>query len=179
MIVNISESAVNLLDILTNNEARVSRQQEWLKSHSLPLISFTINMPGPIKMNDASKKIFNHGLNAIVDVCRDNGWLIISRQILMQKTGPEAIFAVDISSAMDLKQSMINIENNYPLGRLMDIDVIGKDGKIISRKAKMLDSRKCLLCEENAVICARSRRHTLSSLMNKIYEITFNDKYRY
>ncbi|MEH6533130.1 MAG: citrate lyase holo-[acyl-carrier protein] synthase [Photobacterium frigidiphilum] len=175
MIENVSKSAVNLLDILTNKEARVSRQQEWLKSHSLPLISFSINMPGPVKMNEASKTSFNQGVDAIGEACRENGWSIITRQILQQKTGPEAIFVVDVPSALDLKRSMIRIEHNHPLGRLMDLDVISKDGKTISRKGQMLDSRKCLLCEENAMVCSRSRRHSLPSLLNKIYEMTSND----
>ncbi len=175
MIENVSKSAVNLFDILTNKEARVSRQQEWLQSHSLPLISFSINMPGPIKMNESSKTIFNQGVDAIGEACRENGWSIITRQILQQKTGPEAIFVVDVPFALDLKRSMIKIEHNHPLGRLMDLDVIGNDGKTISRKGQMLDSRKCLLCEENAMVCSRSRRHPLPSLLNKIYEMTSND----
>lgn len=175
MIENVSESAVDLLDILTNKEARMSRQQEWLKSHSLPLISFTINMPGPVKMNEASMTIFNQGVYAICEACKENGWPIPTRQILQQKTGPEAIFVVDVPSAMELKRIMIKIEHNHPLGRLMDLDVIGKNGKVISRKSQMLDSRKCLLCEENAVVCSRSRRHSLPLLLNKIYEMTSNE----
>ncbi|WP_196356297.1 citrate lyase holo-[acyl-carrier protein] synthase, partial [Vibrio harveyi] len=53
---------VGLDDVLSNKEARVKRQGEWLKRHSLPLLSFTVNMPGPQKMTECTERIFEQGV---------------------------------------------------------------------------------------------------------------------
>ncbi|CSA56393.1 CitX protein [Vibrio cholerae] len=66
----------------------------------------------------------------------------------------------------------MKIEREHPLGRLMDLDVIDVDGHIISRQGAQLPRRRCLLCERDAVICARSRRHSVEALLAKIEEMT-------
>lgn len=172
MIKTVSESEVSLFDVLANKEARVKRQQGWLKSHSLPLASFSINMPGPVKMNEAAMHIFNEGIDAVIYACNGHGWRIVTRQIIHEKTGPEALFVIEAPSASMLKLAMMQIESSHPLGRLMDLDVLGADGKIVSRQGCQIARRKCLICEEDAVVCARSRRHDLPTLLNKINEMT-------
>lgn len=157
---------VGLDDVLSNKEARVKRQGEWLKRHSLPLLSFTVNMPGPQKMTECTERIFEQGVHAIQAICLEKGWSMAGRQLLRQVTGPEALFAVQAPNAMALKRAMIEIENNHRLGRLMDLDVIDVDGKIISRKGQGMTRRKCLICEQDAVICARSRKHDLQTLVS-------------
>ncbi|UXI02393.1 citrate lyase holo-[acyl-carrier protein] synthase [Photobacterium sp. TY1-4] len=168
----VSLSEVSLMEVLANKEARVKRQQEWLKSHSLPLISFSVNMPGPVKMSEAAMHIFNQGVDAVIDACDSHGWTIVTRQLLQEKTGPEGVFVVDAPSASLLKLAMMQVENGHPLGRLMDLDVLGADGKIISRQGSRMARRQCLLCEEDAFVCARSRRHDLQGLLGKINEMT-------
>ncbi|MEY8292793.1 citrate lyase holo-[acyl-carrier protein] synthase [Carnobacteriaceae bacterium 52-44] len=57
---------------------------------------------------------------------------------------------------------MVNIEENHPLGRLFDLDVLMLDqnnevqGK--SRTKLGLPVRRCFLCERPAKDCGRSRR---------------------
>ncbi|MGR5360197.1 citrate lyase holo-[acyl-carrier protein] synthase [Vibrio mediterranei] len=167
---------VGLDDVLSNKEARVKRQGEWSKHHSLPLLSFTVNMPGPRKMTECTERIFEQGVRGIQAVCHERGWVIAGRQLLRQTTGPEAIFAVRAPNAKALKRAMIEVEKNHHLGRLMDLDVIDVDGKIISRKGQGMARRKCLICEQDAAICARSRKHDLQTLVSHIESMVCYDE---
>ena len=57
------------------------------------------------------------------------------------------------------------------MGRLLDIDVIKSDGGKIARTEIGLPPRKCLLCGEDAPVCARSRAHTVSELFERTHQI--------
>ncbi|NAW70774.1 citrate lyase holo-[acyl-carrier protein] synthase [Vibrio sp. V27_P1S3P104] len=167
---------VSLDQVLANKEARVQRQAEWLKRYSLPLVSFSVNMPGPLKMTDCTKLIFDQGVQAIQEACIKKGWRIEGRQLLFQLTGPEAIFSVRVSEAIALKRVMIAIENQHRLGRVMDIDIIDVNGKVISRKGQGMARRTCYICDNDAVVCARSRRHDVQTLVSYIEAMVCHDQ---
>ncbi len=169
-------TAVNLDELLANKEARVRRQREWLQRHSLPLISFSINIPGPTKLTPSALKVFAQGMDAIHAACVQHGCTIVARQLLTQNTGPEAMLVIEGVSALELKKIMIDIESSHALGRLMDLDVIGRDGNIISRQGQHMPRRQCLVCDEDAVLCARSRRHSLAQLLAHIDAMVQNDE---
>ena len=63
------------------------------------------------------------------------------------------------------------IEDGGGLGRLFDIDVLDAGGKKLSREDLGLPPRKCLLCEQPAHACARSRTHTVMELTEQIESI--------
>lgn len=161
-----------LHEVLERREMRVKQQQELLKRYSCVLISFTVNMPGPIKMNEASRTVMDAGLDALKAACVFADWPILDCQKISENTGPEAIIAVDLKDPFLLKEAMISLEIHHPLGRLMDLDVIDTNGKIISPRGTKLPRRRCFLCEQEAVICARSQRHDMTSLVQKIEELT-------
>jgi holo-ACP synthase len=173
--VRMNKTSVELTEVLANKEARVKRQCEWLQRHSLPLISFTVNMPGPEKMTVISKRVFLQGVTALEHTCKMQGWTVIDEQILWQKTGPEGIFVIGCDNAMRLKKQMMAIECTHPLGRLMDLDVLDASGHIISRQGQQMPRRKCLLCDDDAAVCSRSRKHPLSALVHRIEEIAHDD----
>ncbi|ENM5816094.1 citrate lyase holo-[acyl-carrier protein] synthase [Vibrio mimicus] len=164
--------SVSLDQLLLRKEVRVRQQGEWLKRHSLPLVSFTVNMPGALKLNAASQTVMDAGIRAIQELCQQTGWPQVACQLLVEKTGPEAFLVIQAPSASMLKKAMMKIEREHPLGRLMDLDVIDVDGHIISRQGAQLPRRRCLLCERDAVICARSRHHGVEALLAKIEEMT-------
>jgi len=67
-----------------------------------------------------------------------------------------------------VKKLAAEIEETHSLGRLYDFDVLDADGKQISRVELGIASRKCLLCDNDAFQCGRSRNHGLSDLTEKI-----------
>ena len=85
-------------------------------------------------------------------------------------TGYVGFFVVDLESFI-VKKKMVKIEDDNDLGRLFDIDVISCDGKKVSRHDLNLPGRKCLLCDNDAFYCSRSRNHPVDELVRKIKEI--------
>ncbi|MEJ5072043.1 citrate lyase holo-[acyl-carrier protein] synthase [Enterobacter ludwigii] len=159
--------AVTLPELLASRDARQARQQAWLAQYALPQISFTTIAPGPLKDSELTRRIFNHGLRALRELLAASAWEIKRQSCLGLATGAEGLLAVD-APAQALKQAAITLEQLHPLGRLWDIDVLTAQGEILSRTALALPARRCLLCDNDARICARERAHPLADLLRRM-----------
>lgn len=149
--------------ILDAREWRVHRQKELLTQHQKPLLCFTMNIPGPVKWNRDIAVGFTVG-NLLL---RQSLSGIIHYESKYDIAGCCAFYVVDLP-AKRLKQIALEIEQTDVLGRLFDMDVLDTDGQKISREALGYPPRKCLICQENAWVCARSRVHGLDALQNQI-----------
>jgi len=157
---------VSIEDMMNCRDRRVSLQQEMLEKHHAPLISFCMNIPGPVKTNDAIRRAFNEGTELIYSALHEDEISILDVSEIHEKTGDELMLCVNADAA-NLKARMSRIEDTHPLGRLFDIDIINVDGTKLSRERY----RKCLLCERQAQDCARARRHSADELFAKINEM--------
>ena len=157
---------VGIDEVLNCREKRVAIQNDMIKKYNKPVISFTMNIPGPIKTNDEIKKAFGIGKNLILEKLKENNIEILEKEELNVNTGNELFISVN-SSAEKIKNITVAIEESCELGRLFDIDVIDVNFKKLSRKS----FRKCLICEEQAQECGRSRKHSVKELQDKIEEI--------
>lgn len=162
---------VTMLEILDSRELRASRQREWISTHSLPLISFTINMVGEVKLNHISKVAFQTGRESIITYCQSNCVEIKKQQVFEANTGFELLLCAENTTSAQLKALMVNLEGEHPLGRLFDIDVLDEKGMAVSRDELGLARRKCYVCDEQAKICARNRSHSLDELIGKMSEM--------
>ena len=86
-------------------------------------------------------------------------------QVKDLETGYEAYLAVNLPPRL-VKTLCCEIEDTHPLGRLMDIDVVGVD-----RAAIGLPPRKCLLCENEVRYYMRARTHSAEELLGRIEEM--------
>ena len=154
----------SLQEILDAREQRVERQQILLSQYQKPLICFTMNIPGPEKMNRDIAIGFAVGNWLLRD--RLSGCPILHKALHRKDTGCEAYYVVDLP-AKELKQLTIEVEDTDPIGRLFDIDVIDTDGRKLTREMLGFDRRKCLLCDNDAAVCARSRAHGLDQLQDR------------
>ena len=68
-----------------------------------------------------------------------------------------------------VKEKTILIEEKNHLGRLVDLDVFNEAA--ITRKDLQCEMRKCLICDNYAHICARSKAHSDIEVFDKINEI--------
>jgi holo-ACP synthase len=144
----------------------------------LPLISFTVNIPGAIKNTSGSRRIFYEGCKVLREQLEGSSLSIVSFKIYELDTGHEAYFVVK-TDEVALKKIVLQLENTHPLGRLFDFDVIGPDGRSVSREDLGYPKRKCLLCEQEAHVCGRSRRHPMEELIKAIQlmvDAYFQDK---
>ena len=157
---------VGIDEVLNCREKRVAIQNEMIRKYRKPIISFTMNIPGPIKTNNEIKKAFDIGKNLILEKLKENNITILEIQELNENTGNELFISVN-SLAKKIKNITVSIEEASELGRLFDMDVIDINFEKLSRKS----FRKCLICEEQAQECGRSRKHSVEELQNKVEEI--------
>ena len=157
---------VGIDEILDCREKRVAIQNEMIKKYNKPIISFTMNIPGPIKTNNEIKKAFDIGKNLILEKLKENNIEILEIQELNENTGNELFISTNLL-AEKIKNITVVIEESSELGRLFDIDVIDVNFEKLSRKS----FRKCLICEEQAQECGRSRKHSVEELQSKVEEI--------
>jgi holo-ACP synthase len=159
--------------ILDAREKRALRQAELIEKYHLPVISFTINAPGENKNNEIINEIFLFGREALLSLLNlENIKIVAEFTSEALPSGPEAIFSLE-ADAIRLKELSLSIEEHHPLGRLFDIDIIDCDLNPISRKNLGYEGRKCIVCNNDAKVCARSQRHDISDVIacfNRIYD---------
>ena len=146
---------MTLTELLAAREARVQRQRELLHTYGKPLVSFTMNIPGPVKNNELITAGFLLG----------SQWLtaqfpsILYKEERLLPTGCEGFYVIE-GKGQEIKALCIQLEERQPIGRLFDLDVLLPTGEKLQRP----HPRSCLLCGEDARICARCRRHSLQAL---------------
>ena len=158
---------INLQQMLARREAR-AREQELLRvKYHGTLISFTMNIPGPIKTNELIRKAFNTGKNLLLGRLHDIHAYINHSSEVHEDTGDELLLSVKNIPAETLKDLAVSIETSSAIGRLYDIDIIDAEGKKLSRK----DFRQCLICNRQAQECARSRTHTVKEMQEAVINL--------
>lgn len=156
--------------ILQSREDRALKQEQLVSIYNNPIISFTLNIPGPIKDSKKYRKIHDVGMDAIVNILKESDSHIKYMERIDLVTGPEGYFSVDINPLL-LKKLTVKIETEHQLGRLFDIDVFDSNMGQISRSDLGLDPRTCLLCEKRAKVCNKARTHKLEELIQEIDNI--------
>ena len=149
---------VGLDQMLCRREARVQSQMRILNRFGLPIVSFSLNIPGPIKDTPAARLLFWAGLQAMQQALGPG----VYQKTYFGPTGPEAIVVCRMSPRA-LKAAAEKIEASHIAGRLFDMDVIDTDGKKLSRQ----EPRRCIVCGGEVLPCARTRAHGLAELTRK------------
>lgn len=157
---------ITLTQLLDIREARVQRQKALLHTHGGCLVCLTLNIPGPRKVTAQTGRIFAMAMELVCARLKGLGCHDIPQQQVHTPAGSEGYFSVDLPPET-LKAAMVEIEESSPVARLFDVDVLTADGKKVSREDLGLPGRKCLLCNRDAPICARSRAHRLAELEEK------------
>jgi holo-ACP synthase/triphosphoribosyl-dephospho-CoA synthase len=152
---------VDLFEMLSAREARKAKQDEYREKYGLPLVCLTLNIPGPAKAFPLAKKTFEEGVKRILEAL--SPYPAAAFETIEKPTGYEAYLCVD-ADAGELKKKMTAAEDADDLGRLFDIDVLNRRGEKLSRPSP----RKCLLCENDAAVCSRSRAHGLFEVTERI-----------
>lgn len=153
-----------LQEILDAREARVQRQRVLLEKHQKPLICFTMNIPGPVKLDRDVSIGFFVGCRLLRDIFPRER--ILYAKEYREHTGCEGYFVVDMP-ARELKELTVELEDGESVGRLFDMDVLDTDGRKISRESLGYPRRKCLICDNDAVLCAGRRSHSLTELRDR------------
>lgn len=164
-----SESII-LKQILEAREKRARTQTKLISMFETTLVSFTLNIPGQEKNNIIFKKAHELGINLLEKELGIQNVNVVHKAVNVTAAGTEAFLIIDMNP-IQLKKITVSIEEKNDLGRIFDFDVINTNGEQISRSQLNLAQRKCLLCNDNAKVCGRSRKHSMDDLLNKIYQV--------
>lgn len=157
---------VTVADVLRARDERVEAQEALRQKYGCTLVSFTMNIAGPVKVNELIIRGFREGEQEIARQLRALEGRLRERRETLHFTGCEAMWAID-AEAWVVKRAMQHIEDTHPLGRLFDIDVIDGDGTHLSRR----EERPCLICGGPAKVCARSRAHSVEEVFGKSMDL--------
>ena len=180
--------SVTLEELLRSRDERAALQQSFLREHPEgTLLCLTVQLPGEVKRDERSLRVAEAAVEALREMFPERS-LELLRDL---ETGFEGYFVVPLEP-LDAKRAVIGIEDEHPLGRLMDIDVIvaspasdvgSVDGVAsgighvdgaapgvhpIPRSAVGAPERRCLICSQPARVCMRARTHTTAELLAAI-----------
>lgn len=157
---------VSLAGVLAARETRAAKQQELISHFARPVVSYTLNIAGPVKNGPAFRRCFDEGLARLHRELRYAGLPILHEENTDAPTGCEALIAVD-GDAMRIKALCAGIEDEDEMGRLFDMDVIDPQRGKLDRSELGLEPRRCIICGAIGSGCASRRLHPVSALQAK------------
>lgn len=162
---------VTLEEMLAAREARSFRQMELNRQWGMTIISFSMNIPGPVKDAPIIRRGFQEGCAKIA--YRIPSERIKYQQIIQEKTGCEAAYVVDMEP-LAVKKITTAIEDEDRLGRLFDMDVLDENLNKLDREEVGGKSRDCIVCGAHGRGCASRRIHSVADLQRATHQILEN-----
>lgn len=157
------EREVTLMEMLEAREARVGQQDALREKYGTPIISFTLNIAGPVKDSPLIRRAFRWGQEQLKAGLRAAKLKALWQGENQAPTGCEALYAID-GTAREVKVLCVSIEDGSPLGRLFDMDVLASDGRKLDREEVGGGPRNCIVCGAPGKGCASRRVHTVEEL---------------
>lgn len=157
---------VTLEDMLAAREARAARIAQAVTATPLPIVSFSMNIPGPVKDSPLIRRGFREGCRRLERAAAADGLSVYSLYRSEGLTGCEALYSVDGDSTA-VKKLCVAIEDHDDLSRLFDMDVITGTGSAISRTSLGFPERGCMVCGAPGRGCASRRIHSAEELQRE------------
>lgn len=160
-----------------------ARERRWLKKkelgvalrakfpgESLAVAMCTLRMPAHLRLSGAYNDIPVHFLAALRVALTAKSIRVLEEGIDRYPDGPSAWIAASCTPE-ELKRLAITLEVEHSQGPLIDIDISDSEGVALSRRDLGFSSRRCLLCSEDAAVCAASQRHSLAEIEARVRAI--------
>ncbi len=96
-------------------------------------------------------------------------WQTLDRQVLWLPTGPEALWCVD-HAASEIKAFCTDLEHTHRWAAC-GISTLFAERWLVGRQSMGENQRRCLLCDEPAHACARSRRHDTGEVVARVEQM--------
>lgn len=156
---------ITLQQLLDSRDNRRRRQLELMEQYKdSTLVLLTIVMPGSEKRNHLS---LTAAKAASLALKKSFDGTIVHYEANDLVTGYEAFMVTSVPPE-EAKLKACEIEDNHPLGRLFDIDVMKGTPVPVSRTRLNLPPRRCLICGDDARVCMRAGRHDYGELLARI-----------
>lgn len=136
---------VSLQEMLAARERRCYLQTQLLHQYKKSLISFTLNIPGPVKVLTDVPEAFASGCQRIETLLKDRLVLIQHMETIKEKTGYEAFYSVDANPDF-IKELMVSLEDQDRLAACLILMYSARTGARSPEKIWECAPRTCLLC---------------------------------
>ena len=151
-------------EILRNREQRHDFIRPFVDQGHIAL-SLKANIPGPDKRIFVAYLVVGYYEKLLANID-------YAEKFRMEGAdGPSIVYIIKDTDPLTLKNQMIEIEENSPYGRLVDLDVHADSLKSLNREFP----RKCLVCGKNAFDCSRNMTHPMNEVLAKVNEIALSD----
>lgn len=157
---------VTLNQMLNAREERAFRQFTLNRRYQKPILSFSMNIPGPVKDSPLIRRGFHCGCQALEEALP----AIAYREIIPAVTGWEALYVLNME-ALAVKKITTTIEDTHGLGRLFDMDVLDGNLNKLDRETVGGGSRNCIVCGLPGRGCASRRLHSVAELQGVVKAI--------
>ena len=151
--------------LLAAREARQELLSRALSAGRPATLFVSLNLPGPDKSLPGATELFRRGCAQIAEAFRGSVLVTADHDVL----GHFALRVLD-ADPLAVKRLCIAIEESHPAGRLLDLDVYASETVQIGRASLGLPARRCLVCDQPAVDCMRTRRHAIGEVIAKTHE---------
>lgn len=155
----ITGSPVTSVELRAARDRRVLKKWELLTpGGEICLVEFSLNIAGAVKTFPFARAAFREEVRELSD--RLSRFSVLKTEVYEKNTGDCAFFLLK-SQAIQVKKFLVSVEESHPLGRLFNLDVCGPDGISVKRHDLGLLPRTCLVCGEDAHVCAEKKSHSM------------------
>lgn len=173
----ITGSPVTSVELRAARDRRVLKKWELLTpGGEICLVEFSLNIAGAVKTFPFARAAFREEVRELSD--RLSRFSVLKTEVYEKNTGDCAFFLLK-SQAIQVKKFLVSIEESHPLGRLFNLDVCGPDGISVKRHDLGLLPRTCLVCGEDAHVCAQKKSHSMELIQwqtAKLFHEFFRDR---
>lgn len=152
--------------LLAARDARQELLSRALGAGRPATLFVSLNLPGPDKSPPGATWLFRRACVQIAEAFPGSLLVVADHDAL----GHFALRVVD-ADPLAVKRLCIAIEESHPAGRLLDLDVYSAQTVQIGRARLGLPARRCLLCDQPAVDCMRTRRHAAAEVIAFTHEL--------
>lgn len=156
-------------EILKAREDRYYRTLYFIEKYQLPVIVGKINYPGNNKNTSEALMAFQVLQQLLISRYKKHR---VFTELLFGEDGGSILMVVDMTP-LEAKKVALDLEEKHPLGRVFDIDVYKEDGTSVGREGIGLKSRRCFLCNEDARLCIRSKKHPLQEIIDSVNKLIY------
>ena len=154
---------VTLQEMLSAREERAWIQFSLGREYGLPVISFTMNIAGPVKNTPLIARAFREGCRQLELALASAKMPLVHSRKKDAVTGLEAFYVAN-GDARTVKALTTKLEDELPMGRLYDMDVLLPDGTKLDRDEVQGGPRPCIVCGAPGRGCASRRVHSVEAL---------------
>lgn len=162
-----------------------AREERWLRRLSLArdrqacLVTITLCLPVAYRTRPDYGGIFARLCDRFQEMLVLAGFAYRDEGTLEGADGPARLLTIrmnaDLETATEaatVKRFCVQAEDRLAGGRMLDIDVMDRDGNPIGRSDIGLPPRKCFVCDGPAAVCVSRKRHVREEIDRQVAGLT-------